>query len=215
MKMIRTNDKLANILENEVPKGQSYANWIVEQVERLVSHKQNAICWVVSILNLSTNRMSIGDENGSSPIFDEVIEIVDECPRTNMSNEKKENGWLGQTNDYSSYSHGGFASVESARTYITKFMEGRLIDEELIKAQYGAYGKYDENTEIYTTEKYDRFYFIAEWLENEDLKEITENLTDEQIHQLAEKEIKKAEGDSVMLLGDVEAYLIEMRDSFR
>ena len=65
-----------------------------------------------------------------------------------MSNEEREAGWLGQNSNYSSYAHGGFASLESARTYIIKQMGGRLIDDEMLRVEYPY--DYDENMEKYT-----------------------------------------------------------------
>ena len=69
---IRVNEKLAGILE-EVPKSTSYANWILDKLERLEAHESNPICWVVSESNVGSNRMSVGDENGASPLFDEIM----------------------------------------------------------------------------------------------------------------------------------------------
>ena len=78
-----------------------------------------------------------------------------------MSNEERENGWLGANNEYSSYAHGGFASVESARTYIKEQLEGRLIeDTDLLEAEYSY--DYNENMEIYTTAKFDEYEFSHE-----------------------------------------------------
>ena len=204
---IRVNEKLALLLE-DVPKGISYANWISDKMERLEAHEQNSICWIISTSNVGPNRMSVGDVNGKNPIFDEVIEIVFEIPKTNSSREERGFGWLGQNNDYSSYAHGGFASVESARTYIKDYMEVRFIENnELLESEY----PYDENMEIYTTAKYDEYYFVSDYF---DLgKPDVNGLTNEQIRKLAEKEEKKANEQGFGLLGNVEKYLIELRDS--
>ncbi|MHA1795182.1 MAG: hypothetical protein ACTSUK_03660, partial [Promethearchaeota archaeon] len=111
--MIRTNLELRIYLE-DVPKGKSYADWIVDRIKRLEAHEKNAVCWIISTKNVGPNRMSAGDPNGSHPIFDEVIEIKDKPPVTNLSREIRTEGWLGQTGDYSAYAHGGFASIEAA-----------------------------------------------------------------------------------------------------
>lgn len=205
---IRVNEKLALILE-DVPKGISYANWILKKIERLDAHEQNAICWVVSESDVGPNRMSVGDENGSNPIWDEIIYIVDSIPTTNMSHEDKDEGWLGQTGDSSAYAHGGFASVEAARTYIIESMGGRLIDEDLVKEKYG---EYEENTEIYTTEQYDydKYYFAGDYFEHDELE--VEGKSDEEIEELAEKLEKEANADGYCIVDDLEKYLKELRD---
>lgn len=206
---IRINEKLSLELEG-VPKGISYANWLLDKIERLNVHEQNANCWIVSRYNFSSNRMSVGDENGDHPIFDEIIEIVFKIPRTNMSNEKRDKGWLGMDNDCNSYANGGFASIESARTYIIKYMAGRLIDnEELLKNKYSY--DYEEKMEIYTTAEFDEYYFVADWFDV-DMPNVAD-LTDEQIEELAEQEIKKANEQGIGLLNDVEEYLLKLRDS--
>lgn len=202
---IRINEKLAEYLM-ETPKGESYANWILDKIERLNAHEQNPVCWIVSISNISPNRMSVGDENGKNPIFDEIIEIMDEIPKSNLSHEEKTNGWLGQTNDYSEYAHGGFASVESARTYIKKYMGGRLIPEELLES-------YKENKEIYTTAKfdYDKYYFATDYFEDDEPN--VEGLSDNEIENLAEKLKTEANNEGYCIVDDVEKYLKELGNS--
>ncbi len=147
--------------------------------------------------------MSIGDRKGVSPIFDETIEIVSEVPRTNLSQEERENGWLGQTNEYCSYAHGGFASIESARTYIIDYMGGRLISEELLS-------DYD-NKELYTTAKYEQYYFVEDWLQN-DVPDV-EGLLDEQVEKLAKQLESEANKNGYYLLGDIAEYLRDLKDS--
>lgn len=206
---IRVNEKLALILE-DVPKGKSYANWLLDKIEHLDAHEQNAICWVVSESDVGPNRMSVGDENGSNPIWDEIIYIVNSIPTTNMSHEEREEGWLGQTGDSSAYAHGGFASKEAARTYISEYMKGRLIDENLVKEKYG---EYEGNTEIYTTEKYDydKYYFAADYFEYDEPN--VEGKSDEELEDLAEKLETEANKDGYCIVDDIERYLKELRDS--
>lgn len=201
---IRVNEKLALLLE-DVPKGKSYANWVLDKIERLDAHEQNSVCWVVSESDVGPNRMSVGDENGSSPIFDEIIYIIDSIPRTNMSGEERENGWLGQTGDSSSYAHGGFASIESARTYITKYMGGRLISEELLD-------EYEENREQYTMARFDhdKYYFAADWFVDEPN---VEGLSDENLEKLAEQLETEANSDGYCILDDILEYLKDLRNS--
>jgi len=206
---IRVNEELALLLE-EVPKGISYANWLLDKLKRLKTHEDNAICWIESTSNIGSNRMSVGDENGKHPVFDETIEIVFEVPRTNMSKEEREAGWLGSSNEYSSYAHGGFASVESAKTYIIEQLGGRLIeDAELLKTEYSY--DYDEDIEKYTTAKYDQYEFVDHWFSVDEPD--VEGLTDEQIQKLAEDEEKKANEEGMGLLDDVDEYLMKLRDS--
>lgn len=201
---IRINEKLAEYLQ-DVPKNISYANWLVDKIERLDAHEQNPICWIVSISNVGPNRMSVGDENGENPIFDEIIEIVSEIPRTNMSGMEKESGWLGSTNDENSYAHGGFASVESARTYIIDYMGGKLISGELLD-------EYEENKEQYTTAKYehDKYYFVADYFGHDEPN--VEGLSDEQIENLAEQLETEANNEGYCIVDDIEKYLKELRD---
>lgn len=203
---IRVNDKLALMLE-EIPKGISYANWLIEKIERLEAHEENAICWVISTSNIGPNRMSVGDENGEHPIFDEVIEIDSEIPRTNMSNEERVEGWLGSNNEYSSYAHGGFASVESARTYITEYMGGRLIDLDMCE---DVFPQHKEIEEAYTTAKFDKYDFLDSWF-SVDEPDVS-HLSDEEIEKLAEVEEKEAKEQGIGLIGDIEEYLMKLRD---
>lgn len=204
---IRVNKELALLLEG-VPKGKSYANWLLDKVARCEAHEENAVCWIISTSNIGSNRMSMGDENGSHPLFDEVIEIVSEIPLTNMSGEEQEKGWLGANNEYSSYSHGGFASVESARTYIINGMGGRLIEDiERLKDEYSY--DYDENREKYTTAKFNEYWFLDDWyVDKLDVK----NLTDEEIEKLADVEEKEANKQGIGLIGDIEEYLMKLRE---
>lgn len=44
-----------------------------------------------------------------------VASITTECGRTNMSREKRSNGWLGTTNDNSVTAHGEFDTIDEAR----------------------------------------------------------------------------------------------------
>ncbi len=201
---IRVNEELALLLEG-VPKGKSYANWLLDKIVRCEAHEENAVCWIVSTSNIGSNRMSVGDENGKHPVFDEVIEIVSEIPRTNMSKEERENGYLGSSSDFSSYVHGGFASVDSARTYIIKQMRGRLIDDvDLLKEEY-----YDENMEKYTTAEFDRYEFLESWF-GVDEPDIS-HLSDEEIEKRAEDEEKEANEQGIGLIGDINEYLINLR----
>lgn len=201
---IRVNEKLALLLE-DVPKSISYANWVLEKIERLDAHEQNPVCWIVSTSNIGPNRMSVGDENGKNPIFDEVITIVSEIPTTNMSREERDDGWLGSSNEYSSYAHGGFASVEATRTYIKEYMGGKLIPEYLLDG-------YDEDREQYTTAKFDhdKYYFTADWFVDEPN---VEGLSDEELEGLAEKLEAEANSDGYCILDDIVEYLKELRDS--
>ena len=205
---IRVNEELALLLE-DVSKGTSYANWLLDKLHRLDAHEQNQVCWIESTTYIGSNSMSNGDENGKHPIFDEIIEIVFEIPRTNSSHEERSEGWLGSNNDYNSYAHGGFASVESAKSYIIEYMGGRLIDNmELLRNEYP---HEDENMEIYTTAKFNDFYFVSDWFEAN--KPNVKNLTDEQIGELVGREEASANKEGIGLLGDIEEYLIELRDS--
>ena len=201
---IRINKKLS-ILLNDVPKGISYANWIVKQLERLKAHEENAVCWIISTSNISPNRMSCGDENGTSPVFDNIYEIVDKIPRTNMSGEERERGWLGQTNDEDCYALGGFASIDAARTYITEFLGGRLIRKELLKDQYIG------NYEIYTDADFDEYWFIADWLANYSVEGIR-NLTKEELEEFAKELEKEANDEGIGILGDIVEYLMDLME---
>lgn len=200
---IRVNQKLAEILEN-VPKGVSYANWIIDKLERLNVHEQNATCWVVSSNNVGSNRMSVGDQNGKSPIFDEVIYITTNIPKTNMSGDDRINGWLGQTGDYSDYAHGGFACVDAAKTFITEIMKGKTIDEDLLDP-------YEDIREQYTTAEFEEYYFVADWFDND--KPEVEGLTDQEIEELAEKEEQEANKQNIGILGDIIKYLKDLKNS--
>lgn len=201
---IRINERLADIL-SAVPKSLSYADWILNKIEYLDAHEQNPVCWIISTSNVGPNRMSIGDRNGKNPIFDEVIEIVSEIPRTNMSHEERAKGWLGQTNEYSSYAHGGFASIDAARTYITEYMGGKLIPNELLNDY--------EGEEQYTTAEYDydKYYFVEDWIEQD--KPNVEGLSDDQVEILAKQLESGANEDGSCILGDVAKYLRDLRDS--
>ena len=206
---IRVNEELALLLER-VPKGFSYANWLLDKLQRLDAHEQNPMCWIESTSNIGPNLMSKGNVNGEHPVFDKIIEIVFEIPRTNSSHEERSEGWLGSNNDYSSDAHGGFTSVEAARTYIVEYMGGRLIEDmELLKNEYP--DEDCENMEIYTTTKFNDFYFVSDWFEAD--KPNVKNLTDEQIEELAEREEVSASKEGIGLLGDIPRYLIELRDS--
>lgn len=198
---IRTNDKLNDYL-SEVPKGVSYADWLLDKIKRLEAHEKSAVCWVVSSENLSPNRMSIGDENGSHPIFDEMIRIVNEPPRTNISKEIRTRGWLGQNGDLSSYALGGFGSVNAARTYIKECMGAREIP-------IGERFPNDGPGELYTTAPFDEYFFIASWLEHSEPE--VEGLEEKDIEQLAEKIIEDARLDEIGILGDVKQYLLDLQ----
>lgn len=201
---IRINDKLAEILE-DVPKSTSYANWILDKLERLDAHELNPVCWIVSESNVSSNRMAAGDENGESPLFDEILYIVSECPQTNMSGEDRDEGWLGQNGDSSAYAHGGFASIEAAKTYITQYMNGRLIPTEFLDENIY------ENDDVYTTAKFDQYYMVDDFMSIDEPEVV--GLTDEEIEKLAEQLEKEANDEGYGICGDIEEYLIELRDS--
>lgn len=208
-KTIRINEKLGGILD-EVPKGISYANWLIDKIERLEAHEQNAICWVVMDSDVGPNRMSVGDRNGKPPILDELIYIVKDVPTTNSSGEEREKGWLGTWNDGKADALGGFASIEAARTYIKEYLGGRLItDQELLDE---IFSEYEEKQEVYTTFKFDEWYFIDEWL-SEDEPEV-KALNDNEIYDLAEKIQEEANEQGIYILGDIEEYLEERRDEW-
>lgn len=205
---MRVNERLSDILEH-VPKGESYANWLLDKLQRFDAHDQNPVCWIESTSNIGPNLMSNGDENGKHPVFDEIIMIVYEIPQTNSSHEERSEGWLGSNNEYSSNAHGGFASVESARTYIVGYMGGRLIEDmDLLRNEYGSYEDY---MEVYTTAPFDTYYFVADWFDVD--KPEVQGLTDEEIEKLVEKEELSASKEGIGLLGDIKEYLIELRDS--
>ncbi len=205
---IRINEELTEFLQ-DVPKGQSYANWVLDKIKRLNAHEENAVCWILSTSNVGPNRMSIGDRNGQSPIFDEVIEIVSDIPRTNMSQEEREDGWLGQTNEYSSYAHGGFASIGAARTYIIDYMEGKLIPDELLEDDI----EYGVRRERFTTAKYefDKYFFIEDWFQNDEPE--VNGMNDEEIEILAEKISNEAKAEGIGILGNIVEYIKDLRDS--
>lgn len=207
---IRVNEELAQILE-EVPKGTSYANWILDKFQRLDAHEQNAICWVIVSSNVGPNRMSVGDQNGTHPIFDEVIYIVKKHPQTNMSHERREKGWLGQTNDRDDYAHGGFASIEAAKTYIIKYMGGRLITNDDLLEDYWRSIPEEEQNELYSTTKFDEYWFVEDWFGSNDPD--VAGLTDEEIEKLAREVEKRANSEGIGLLGDIEGYLLSLRDN--
>ncbi|MFX1478317.1 MAG: hypothetical protein ACFFCI_09300 [Promethearchaeota archaeon] len=209
---IRVNEVLAQILE-DVPKGTSYANWILDKIQRLDAHEQNAICWVVSSNDIGPNRMSVGDENGAHPIFDEIIYITSEIPKTNMSHEEREKGWLGQCDDGSDYAHGGFASIESAKTYITEYMGARLITNNELLEEHWEYIPEEEQHELYTTAEFDEYWFVGDWF-GVDEPDVAE-LTDGEIENLAEKFEKEANADGIGILGDIEEYLLNLREEWQ
>lgn len=59
----------------------------------------------------------------------ERVDIDTECGRTNMSAERRPEGWLGETNGWTEYAHGEFQTLDEARAYVEKTWDVRL-DED-------------------------------------------------------------------------------------
>jgi hypothetical protein len=195
IKTIRVNEDLNKVLA-DVPKGVSYADFLMDKIERLRAHEKNAVCWVVRSKNTGPNRMSVGDRNGISPIFEEVIYITKEVPRT-ISNEVKEKGWLGQMDDISDFSHGGFASVDAAETYIQEYMGGRPLDPKLAEKKH----PHLEYEKMFTTAKFKQYLFVDQLLEDYELPEGT---TQEDLEALAKELKENAAENGWAVIGDID-----------
>ena len=125
-----------------------------------------------------------------------------------MSGKELEYGWFGQTDDYSAWAYGGFASVDAARMFIVEHMGGRLIKDVILLRKEGVS---DDNyvVDLYTTAEFDVFLLVEEWYSSD--KPDVDGLTDEDVSELAESEAKNANIDGIGLIGDMEGYLLEWR----
>ncbi len=157
---------------------------------KLGGHEACPVCWVVSVSNERNDRMSNGDSKGTHPIFDEVIKIISVNP---MKSLRQENG-------FSTYSHGGFVSIETARYYIEGVLKGREIPDEFLKKIPRMFLA-KENMELFTVAPYNGYHDIEDyWCEKE--ISVTRGLweVEEIVKRCVKEENKKGYG----FLGTVE-----------
>jgi hypothetical protein len=124
METIRTNEELRHYLE-VVPKGVSYADYILEKFHRLECHEKNAVCWVVENKTYKPYRTDLKYEN---PIKYHHAVIEFKIP-ISMENNDIEKGWLRRDAACETYAHSGFASSEAARSYIIDVLHAKKLSE--------------------------------------------------------------------------------------
>lgn len=156
--------------------------------------------------------------NDPENIMQERWDIRDEPGQTNVSLEPKIEGWLGSSGDWSSDAYGEFATIGDARAYIAKRV-GHLVpmeedEDDLDEGVVEAYRAHIE-TIVIDVEGWwgscDAFYFG-----------LTAETTDEEIAEIASEEMDNArreiednEGGIPAFDGDLEAFIIGLRDDLR
>lgn len=177
-----------------------------------MSEKNNNNPWYIIEDNYPSN-------NVDSPFEEEVVTITQTVPRTNMSGEIRTEGWLGSTNNVSTYARGEYRSLRDAQNYVKKnypmyvFVKkesnwssaGELEDDLIYKDK-----RYDWN--IYTPEE-----LLYDELRNQDSLPLTiewdrkqyviQSKKDSNIKKLEDAIEKTANKDKFYVNGLISSYL--------
>ncbi len=143
---------------------------------------------------------------GPNPLCDvDTIGIYKTPAYGNMSKEPVVDGWAGTTNDWATYAHGEFDSIEEARAKIAElYPERREIDEyddyENVIVELYKPGKYAEMSKEGT----------SDWLAR-DLR-LTGDETDEQLQEIIEIAESNANDEGCTLHSDAFGIKADERD---
>jgi hypothetical protein len=159
------------------------------------------------IMNKTTNYYVIETNYvGPNDLYDpDTIGIYTQPAYGNMSKEPVVDGWAGTTNDWATYAHGEFGTIDEARAKIAElYPERREIDE---------YDDYDNViVELYKPGKYAEMSKegTSDWLAR-DLR-LTGDETDEQLQEIIEVAESNANDNGCTLHSDAFSILADERD---
>jgi hypothetical protein len=148
--------------------------------------------------------------NPDQHLNDHEFAIATMPSRTNMSGEEKIDGWLGTTNDWASYAHGDYESMEAALAALDKLLPGgyREADIDNWNRDHGVVAQFLAGAvpALSREESINWCYPLTE--------EITPDTTDEGIDELvheAADECRTSENPGEIDCGAVSKYLREWR----
>jgi hypothetical protein len=140
-------------------------------------------------------------------VYGHYVDIQSVPGRRNMSKEPCVDGWLGTTNDWAEYAHGAFETLDAARAARAGLFDEIFVaendpredwpDETVIERVYVGPGE--------------NYYDARQWSYDDGLRQITAATTDDDLKTLAEESKAAASCEGVILWGDVEAVLREIR----
>lgn len=155
--------------------------------------------YVIEIKDVGPNAKPLNEEY--------VIQNKPGC--TNMSHETLENGWLGTTNDIAEYAHGVYDTIEEARAKIKELCPRA---KEIILEPYDVLPEvsgYPEKLEVYRDLR--EVWTVDEWF-SDDPPEITADMSDEKLLEIANKERIYIDEDEIYMEGDIFDYFVELRE---
>lgn len=135
--------------------------------------------------------------------------IETEPGRGNLSGEIITSGWLGTTNDWAQYAHGGYVTENEAKGILARLigtddLSNHVIDDD------------DDDGIRYSALRTDWEDWDAdEWCYADAVNRVTAAMTDEQLIEYAEELEAGAESDRVRLHGDILKFLHQMREEKR
>jgi hypothetical protein len=144
---------------------------------------------------------------GPNALYDpDTIGIYTRPAYGNMSQQPVVDGWAGTTNDWATYAHGEFDSIDEARAKIAElYPERREVDEyddyENVIVELYKPGKYA----IMTRED------TADWL-YEDMRELTGKESDEKLEEIIGNAESNANDNGCTLHSDAFSILADERD---
>jgi hypothetical protein len=141
-----------------------------------------------------------------------LLRIGTEPPRTNMSREVQTRGWLGTTNDWASYAHGEYDTLEEAMESAQRSWKTFVLDDE----DEGVYLLDDPSlVAVLGMGDADPWSVVdaEDWLTEPKLlyDDIRQDPSDEGIARLAERLTEEAKGDGITVDG-IEEALLMIRD---
>lgn len=155
------------------------------------------------------------DQDQDQYIDVDVINISTSPATTNSSNEVRTDGWCGTTNDWATYAHGEYTTLDEARAYIKKkFGELRDCDANGDKFEYLD----DEDVvETYKIGKYEPLGTQATvaWAYERMYNDIKADTSDFEIMMLSVKYKREAKFEGFDLHEDLLHYMLEQRDQLR
>lgn len=128
----------------------------------------------------------VGPISSNETLDNHWVFIQTEPGRTNSSNEPREEGWLGNTNNVSVYARGAFGTLEEAKSFIAKEFGKCRFDDEW---EYGGVV-----VAAYTVGEFERVsYDAAEtWMFDGLEYDVNHRLSEDEIASLAEFYIREA-----------------------
>lgn len=151
------------------------------------------------------------DSRGNIIGDSETIVITKKQGTTNMSNEPISNGWLGTTNDWSSYARGEFSNLDDALAELKVLGFTSQIDDDDMDA-ISAWQKPRAALEKWGAGEWLIDTMGSEWVCNE--YNITENTSDEQLIGISDKIEAEATKENINLFGCLD-LITELRDELR